>query len=374
MDKNLNISIVIPTNGRVQLVERLLESLLPEREAYPYGETETLIVNSGSREDSEQIRQLSRKYDALFFMGENSVRKKRNLGIEKARFEVVLFLDSDVAATEGLLRHHAEGYLNSTEKNLGGVFGLTRFVGEKKWWWKVVEQTTYLDSFSFAERFPYNAWTIGNNVSLYRKVLFEAGMFEVNFPFPLGGDDLDLTYRITKSGYLIKSCPQAVALHSTETWNRPRAIIDRTHRWGSMDYFLSQRHPEIFTDCIPKSGVLFAGAFLAGIILSAVFRSWQPLLGICIWLVLHTVIVYIYDCIHKEGGGFLCYLIGKLFRTGYRLNYQIAGFKNHDIRCLHREMSFSLEQTKYMQRREIAVFSIWLLSFLLMLFGGLLLF
>lgn len=369
MEKQLNLSIVIPTNGRVHLVERLLASLLPERESYPYGETEVLIVNSGKPEDAAEIEALCGKYQAVFLPGENSVRKKRNLGIRQAQYEVVLFLDSDVAAEKGLLRYHAEGFLNASEKNLGGVFGLTRFVGEKKWWWKVVEQTTYLDSFSFAERFPYNSWTIGNNVSFYRRVLLEVGMFEENFPFPLGGDDLDMTYRITKQGYLIKSCPQAVTLHSTETWNHPKAIVDRTHRWGSMDYFLSQRHPEIFTDCLPKSGVLFTGAFLAGAVLSAVFRSWQPLLGIVFWFILYAVVVYFYDCAHKEGGGPLCYAIGKIIRTCYRLNYQRAGWKKRDFTCLHKEMSFSLEQTKYMQRREIGVFTIWLLTFAAMLFG-----
>ena len=280
---------------------------------------------------------------------------------------MVLFLDSDVAATEGLLKYHAEGFLNATEEKLAGVFGLTRFVGRKTWWWKVVEQTTYLDSFSFAERFPYNSWTIGNNVSFYRRVLLEVGMFEVNFPFPLGGDDLDMTYRITKAGYLIKSCPQAVTLHSTETWNHPKAIYDRTHRWGSMDYFLSQRHPEIFVDCIPKSGVLFSGAFLVGGILSALFRNGQPFLHVLFWFLLHVITVYIYDYIHREGGNPLYYAMGKMIRTFYRLYYQIEGFKNHDISCLHKEMSFSLEQTKYMQKREIAMFSIYLITFIVML-------
>ena len=170
MEQRLNLSIVIPTNGRTNLVERLLQSLVPERQSYPYGETEVLIVNSGKAEDATRIEELCETYQAIFIPGENSVRKKRNLGIEKAQYEVVLFLDSDVAAEEGLLRYHAEGFLNATEKNLGGVFGLTRFVGRKTWWWKVVEQTTYLDSFSFAERFPYKSWTIGNNVSFYRRV------------------------------------------------------------------------------------------------------------------------------------------------------------------------------------------------------------
>lgn len=369
MGQTLNFSIVIPTSGRTNLVERLLKSLVPERENYPYGKTEVIVVNSGTQKDCETIEKLCEIYDAIFVPGEQSVRKKRNLGIETAQYEVVLFIDSDVAAEEGLLRYHAEAFLNATEDKIGGVFGLTKFVGKKTWWWKVVEQTTYLDSFSFAERFPYNSWTIGNNVAFYKDVLLEVGMFEVNFPFPLGGDDLDMTYRITKSGYLIKSCPQAVTLHSTETWNHPKALYDRTYRWGSMDYFLSQRHPEIFVDCIPKSGVLFAGAFLVSGILAVCFRSFMPVFSVLAWFFLHVVTVYIYDCIHKEGGHPLFYLMGKSIRCFYRLYYQIAGIKNKDFRCLHKEMSFSVDQTKYMQRREIAMFLIFLITFVVMLLG-----
>lgn len=52
--------------------------------------------------------------------------------------------------------------------------------------------------------------TIGNNVSFKKSVLEEIGMFEENFPFKLGGDDLDMTYRVTKAGYMIGSAPNAV--------------------------------------------------------------------------------------------------------------------------------------------------------------------
>ena len=82
---------------------------------------------------------------------------------------------------------------------------------------------------------------------------------------------------------------------------------------------------------------------------------------------LHVIIVYIYDCIHGEGGNPLYYAMGKMIRAFYRMYYQKAGLKNHDISCIHKEMSFSLEQTKYMQKRENAVFSIYLITFLVML-------
>lgn len=363
MNSILNISIVIPTNGRVSLVERLLKSLVPERNSYKYGKTEIIVVNSGNNEDSEQIKKLCKDYDAQFFEGENSVRKKRNLGIKKASYEVILFLDSDVAAEPGLLNLHAAKYLNSDEKNLGGVFGLTKFVGEKRWWWKVVEQTTYLDSFSFAERFPYNSWTIGNNVSFYKSVLFEVGLFEENFPYPLGGDDLDLTYRITKTGYLIKSCPEAVTLHSTETWNHFKAIYDRTRRWGSMEYYISKRHPEIFVNCIPKSCIMFLFMMILCSVIALCAQRITPLVFFDFWWILHYFALYLYDCIHKNGGNPVWYLLGKSIRVWYRLYYEVESLKNGDFSCFHKEMSFSLDQTKFMLQREIFALKSFFVTF-----------
>lgn len=369
MSKKINISIVIPTNGRVNLVQRLLRSLKDETENYSYGETEIIVVNSGDSKPSSQIKVLCDRYNADFYQGENSVRKKRNLGIQKAKYEIVLFLDSDVAAKPGLIAAHAQTYLKAQEANLGGVFGLTKFVGKKTWWWKVVEQTTYLDSFSFAEKFPYNHWTIGNNVSFYRSVLLEVGMFEENFPFPLGGDDLDLSYRITKTGYLIKSCPEAVTLHSTETWNNPKAIQNRTRRWGAMEYYISQRHPEIFINCIPKSGVLFLFAFVVCAVAAVIAKSFLPPAFAGAWLLLHCVSVYIYDCVQKDGGNPFYYLSGKVIRCFYRLFYHIESIKHGNFSSIHKEMSFSLDQTKFMQKREAAVFIIYMISFAVVLFA-----
>lgn len=367
MKNELNLSIVIPTNGRVALVERLLKSLSPEIKSYPYGKVEIIVVNSGSKDESAQIEALCGTYSANFHAGDNSVRKKRNLGIKVANYEVILFLDSDVAAKEGLLAAHAKEYLYNDDDHLGGVFGLTEFVGEKTWWWKVVEQTTYLDSFSFAKRFPYNHWTIGNNVSFYRSVLLEIGLFEENFPFPLGGDDLDLSYRITKAGYHIKSCPDAVTFHSTETWNNPKAIHNRTRRWGSMEYYISKRHSELFVNCIPKSGILFLIAVILSAITSVILKSVIPLLFVGVWIVIHFLIVYIYDCIHAEGGNLFYYLLGKTIRGFYRLFYHIESIKHGHIDCIHKEMSFSFEQTKHMQKRESAVFIIFLSGFIVLL-------
>lgn len=83
MEQRLNLSIVIPTNGRVSLVERLLKSLISERKAYPYGETEVLIVNSGDENDAEQIEKLCHTYQADIYSGREQRPEKKKSWYKK---------------------------------------------------------------------------------------------------------------------------------------------------------------------------------------------------------------------------------------------------------------------------------------------------
>ena len=148
--------------------------------------------------------------------------------------------------------------------------------GKKTIWWKILELTTFIDSFSFAKQFPYVSWTIGNNVSFRREVLLEIGMFEENLPFKLGGDDLDMTYRVTKAGYCIKTVPEAVTFHSRDTWNSWKAVNDRSKRWGSMEYHILKRHPELIHRRLPMTGgrgVLYGGRLRPGSSFSSVLAA-----------------------------------------------------------------------------------------------------
>ena len=55
IEDKLNISVVIPTWNRSNLVDRLLESLMAARNRYKYGDTEVLIVDSSQGSEKEQI-------------------------------------------------------------------------------------------------------------------------------------------------------------------------------------------------------------------------------------------------------------------------------------------------------------------------------
>ncbi|MFL5385028.1 MAG: glycosyltransferase family 2 protein [Longimicrobiaceae bacterium] len=257
------ISIVVPTHGRVALVGRLLDSLAAATAGLD-GAAEVIVVDSSTGVDAAAIRESCRAAGARYEVGDTSVRRKRNRGIELAEQPIVLFIDSDCAATPTLISEHLRGY---DDPRVAGVAGVTRFTGRDSWLWRVIERTSFLDSFSFAARERSLPWAPTCNVSYRREVLRAVDGFHTAFPFRLGADDVDLGLRVTAAGHLIRGNPAAVVEHARETWSGVGLMAWRAFRWGRMHVHLHARHPErVFAD-FPRWPVLF---LLVGIVAMAV--------------------------------------------------------------------------------------------------------
>lgn len=373
----MDFSIVIPTWNRSELVEALLKSLYDERERYTSGRTEVLIVDSSTGKEKDNIISSCKKYDAIYAEGDDSVRKKRNKGIRQSKYDYILFIDSDVVVEKGLLDEYVEAYKNPYKVKLGGVLGYTEFVGKRTFWWKMLERTSLVNSFSFARDYPFHSWTIGNNVSFKKSVLEEIGMFEENFPFKLGGDDLDMTYRVTKAGYMIGSAPNAVTYHSRKTWNNYKAVHDRAKRWGTMENFIVERHPELYKRVIPKNYLIELFVLLALSVLSIITQNRVPFFVGATWIVLNWIIDYGID-IKKRGFCSPIYFYGaQLIQMQYEI-YRVTGsFKKKSVGALYKGIIFNRFQIKYGMAGEafrikkliwsfLIVFSTWMIIYRVM--------
>lgn len=328
----MDFSIVVPTWNRSELVEALLKSLYDERSRYKSGKTEVLIVDSSTGSEKDRIVSACEKYDAKYIEGADSVRKKRNKGIDSAQFEYVLFIDSDVTVKEGLLQAHANT-LKEGENNpqITGSFGLTEFVGERKFWFKVVEYTSFLNSFSFAKLMPFVSWCIGNNVALRKDELIKIGKFEENFPFKLGGDDLEMTYRYTSAGNLIKTSPEAVTYHSRETWNNHKAIHDRAKRWGTMEYYILKRFPELVHRRLPTTEDVVALVTLVFGAVALFCWSLTPLLFLASWDILLFIMLYVHRVREHGRTNLFYWTIASIEQSKYRFYRLLVSLKERDL-------------------------------------------
>ena len=343
----MNFSIVIPTWNRSHLVEALLKSLYEERNRYTLGETEVLIVDSSKNKEKESIVSSCEKYDALYIEGDDSVRKKRNKGIDLAKYEYILFIDSDVTVKEGLLTSHAQTFIdNADNPRITGSFGVTEFVGKKKFWWRVIENTSFLDSFGFAKQMPYVSWTIGNNVALKKSEIIKIGKFEENFPFKLGGDDLDMTYRYTKSGNLIKSTPSAITYHSRETWNKRKAVNDRAKRWGTMEYHILKRYPELVHNRLPMTGDVVTFGLIAFGIASLIKMSYIPMIFAGAWCLLLYFMMYFHHVRYNGRTNIFFWTIAKYELGKYRMWRTLTSLKKHDLSLAFKGQYFGIYHMK----------------------------
>ena len=90
----MKYSVIIPVYNAAATLERCLDSLLGQ----PHGDAEILLINDGSTDESGEIcqRYACTNHGVHYFEKENGgVSSARNLGLEKAVGEYILFVDSD---------------------------------------------------------------------------------------------------------------------------------------------------------------------------------------------------------------------------------------------------------------------------------------
>jgi len=261
----IGISVVIPTHNRSKLVRSLLNSLKEARNHYS-GDIEILVIDDSQNSEKMSIQGSCNEFNAKFIPGMANVREKRNLGINRAIYPIVLFVDSDCEVMPDLLEQHARIYEESGT-DVAAVVGVTEFIGDNNWMWDVVIRTQFLNAFSFANRMEYAPWATCSNTSYRHDVLSELGCFDTTFPLKLGADDTDLGLRINKANYRMKCNANAVVHHSRKTWSNFFAIWRRAFRWGRMDIHLYYRkHKDHMVNSAPRFSHIFLGLVFVSII------------------------------------------------------------------------------------------------------------
>lgn len=127
----MKYSVIIPIFNAAATIDRCLDSLLTQ----PRRDTEILLINDGSTDRSDEIcRGYAREHDCLrYFEKENGgVSSARNLGLEKAAGEYILFVDSDDFVTADYFAVIDEALEHWKPDTL--LFGLKCFGGQDDIW------------------------------------------------------------------------------------------------------------------------------------------------------------------------------------------------------------------------------------------------
>lgn len=117
------VSIIIPTRNSSQTLKKCLESVASQT----YGNIEIMVIDNDSKDNSIQI---AKSYDARIFPLQTERTKAKNFGVQHARGDFVLFLDSDMIMEPRVVTECVETALRS---NLGGLIIPEKIVGTGFW-------------------------------------------------------------------------------------------------------------------------------------------------------------------------------------------------------------------------------------------------
>ena len=216
----LDLSVVIPTMNKVDLLEQTLAALVTQDPGTAQG-WEIVIVNDGSTDGTADfLRKLDTSRGAN---GEGDVprirsvspeknvgrAKARNLGAAAARGRWILFLDDDIVVPPGLLRAH----LDLLDANPGcGTIGYA--VTEPE----LIDgpHFHYLDSRGVAKLAPGYApgrYFVTQNAAVPRDAFLKVGGFDEGFS-GYGFEDMEVAFRLEdEAGVKFLALTQPVPCH-----------------------------------------------------------------------------------------------------------------------------------------------------------------
>ncbi|NJN31650.1 MAG: glycosyltransferase [Synechococcales cyanobacterium RM1_1_8] len=232
-------SIVIPTYNRKPILEKCLRALELQNGSDRYSGYEVVVVDDGSTDGTVNWLKSSAEFPhvRLLEQAHGGAAAARNYGVNEAKGDTIIFIDSDLVVTPVFLESHA---LTLAEARL-------ETGGDRFFTYGAVINTA---NFEQPTAEPYKitdfsaAFFATGNVAIARHWLLEAGLFDTGFQL-YGWEDLELGVRLKQLGLKLIKCPAAVGYHwhPAFTLEQIPKLIDQEIQRGRMGVLFYQKHP-----------------------------------------------------------------------------------------------------------------------------------
>lgn len=246
----MKYSIIVPVYNRPDEVDELLESLT--RQAFL--DFEVIIVEDGSDVPCREVcEKYTERMDIHYYNKENSgPGQSRNYGVERAKGEYVIILDSDVVLPEGYLKAvDDELQLNPCEAFGGADASHPSFTDVQKA--ISYSMTSFFTTGGIRGGSPSKSsggetskpkgkamdkfYPRSYNMGIRRDVYLALGGFsKMRF-----GEDIDFSYRIVEAGHTSRLFPEAWVWHKRRT--DFRKFFRQVYNSGIARINLEKRHP-----------------------------------------------------------------------------------------------------------------------------------
>jgi glycosyltransferase involved in cell wall biosynthesis len=235
-------SVVIPTYNRQPILEKCLRALEVQdlSESSAVNGYEVVLVDDGSTDgtlDWLAVHKTEFPHVRWFQQDHAGPAAARNLGVEQALGDIIIFIDSDLVVLSNFLQSHADSLLEGKEKlgsdrffTYGAVINTCNFDNPTTEPYKITDFSA--------------AFFATGNVAIPKHWLEKAGLFDTGFQL-YGWEDLELGVRLKNLGLQLIKCPEAAGYHWHPPFNLeqiPR-LIDQEIQRGRMGVLFYQKHP-----------------------------------------------------------------------------------------------------------------------------------
>jgi len=195
-----DISVVIPTYNRKDILKRTLEALLDQ--TYPKDKYEIIVVDDGSTED---IKGMIEGFPVVYLR--QSPDKKgpaaaNNLGIRNAKGEYILLLNNDVIADRHLIEEHMKDHVRADgrlpQQDTASYLGIIvqgRVINTSSMEDLTKGHKGYSGGYSNISFGYFTTW----NLSVKKQLLIDAGLFDEDFRH-LCWEDVEFGFRLRRMG------------------------------------------------------------------------------------------------------------------------------------------------------------------------------
>ncbi|MDB5918242.1 MAG: hypothetical protein JWR40_2476 [Massilia sp.] len=278
----LQVSVVVPTRGRLDLLDRSLDALT--RQDFTVGAYEIIVVDDEPNRNTLQLvagwraRTLDRGMRLVYVAndGAHGPAAARNCGWRIARAPIIAFTDDDMVASPGWLSQGLAGFSAQTDVLCGRIESPHRRV----------PAAHERDAGA-----PTTAEVVAANCFCRRGVLDALGGFDERF---CAGwrEDIELHFRLLKMQANIARSPHATVVHPEPPapWG---ASLFELHKI-SFDALLYKKHPELYRQKIRRLPCWEEYAIVAALLIAvlglAAGNEIVAVIGCGGWLVLTAIL------------------------------------------------------------------------------------
>ncbi len=210
----MKVTVQICSMNRKKLLKRALEALFEQ--SFDKNDFEIIVVDDGSSDGtSEMVRELAKTAPCsikLITQEHAGLASGRNKAIREASGDIIIFIDDDIIADKNFIAEHVKSHAKHPKSVIMGWVNHTANLQRRT------------PKFCMADISTSFFWT--SNVSVEKKYLIEAGLFDEDFK-EYGWEDLELGRRLKKLGLKRRYNFKALVFHYKGHWTKediPRLI------------------------------------------------------------------------------------------------------------------------------------------------------